>query len=273
MLLLFELSKEHKTLPRAEVLACLDTICGDYKEKAFLEGLLVIEASISAEKLKILANRLAMTHNIYEIIIMSMLKGASKVEEIKEKVSKVTFEEFMKESDSFAVRVKTSPKSFSKSQLEREIGEVIRRKGYKVNLSKPDKVFFVFLKDDLFLFTIHLYSVSKRGFEERKPHLRPFFLPCSMLPKLARAIVNISGVRGGEILLDPFCGTGGILIEAAMIGAKAVGIDVQEKMVRGTKENMRFYGLDGDFIIGDATNMGLKDSSIDVIVTDAPYGR
>jgi tRNA (guanine10-N2)-dimethyltransferase len=36
---------------------------------------------------------------------------------------------------------------------------------------------------------------------------------------------------------------------------------------------LRFYGLPGDLIIGDASTIALKDNSIDAIATDMPYGR
>jgi len=56
----------------------------------------------------------------------------------------------------------------------------------------------------------------KSGFGKRKPHMRPGFHPSSLNPKLARAFVNLTGIRKGTIV-DMFCGTGGILIEAGLI--------------------------------------------------------
>ncbi|GAH56289.1 unnamed protein product, partial [marine sediment metagenome] len=75
------------------------------------------------------------------------------------------------------------------------------------------------------------------------------------MPKIARALVNLSGVKEKELFLDPFCGTGGILIEAGEIGARVIGIDVQGKMVRGAEENLGFYGLNGNLIVGDASKI------------------
>jgi tRNA (guanine10-N2)-dimethyltransferase len=58
-----------------------------------------------------------------------------------------------------------------------------------------------------------------------------------------------------------------------MIGARVLGIDVQEQMVRGTAENLNFYGLTGALIVGDAAKTALRDNCIDAIATDMPYGR
>lgn len=45
-------------------------------------------------------------------------------------------------------------------------------------------------------------------------------------PQVAKAILNIFGVRGGDHVLDPFCGSGTTLIEAVQLGAEASGFDL-----------------------------------------------
>ena len=43
-------------------------------------------------------------------------------------------------------------------------------------------------------------------------------------------------------IIDPFCGTGGILIEAADMKMEAVGIDVSARMVENSIGNLKnFY--------------------------------
>ncbi|MFB6128173.1 MAG: TIGR01177 family methyltransferase, partial [Halorhabdus sp.] len=77
-----------------------------------------------------------------------------------------------------------------------------------------------------------------RGFTSRAPTDRPFFQPGSMDPTLARALVNVAGARPDTRVLDPMCGTGGLLLEASRVGSTVVGVDALEKMVRGTRENL-----------------------------------
>jgi tRNA (guanine10-N2)-dimethyltransferase len=86
---------------------------------------------------------------------------------------------------------------------------------------------------------------------------------------MARALVNLSCVRSGELLLDPFCGTGGILIEAGLLGAHPVGSDTDPVMVAGSRVNVP----DGDFFLADASRLSLQDHCMDAIVTDLPYGQ
>ena len=45
-------------------------------------------------------------------------------------------------------------------------------------------------------------------------------------PQIAKAILNIFGIRRGDHVLDPFCGSGTTLVECSQLGAHAVGYDV-----------------------------------------------
>ena len=78
----------------------------------------------------------------------------------------------------------------------------------------------------------------------RRPRRRAFFHPAAIFPKLSRALVNLSRVRPGEVFLDPFCGTGSLLLEAYEIGAFPVGSDLDSRMVRGARRNMEGFHQD-----------------------------
>jgi tRNA (guanine10-N2)-dimethyltransferase len=91
------------------------------------------------------------------------------------------------------------------------------------------------------------------------------------MPRMARALVNISQAKKGDLLLDPFAGTGGILVEACLIGIAGIGLDVQKKLIRGARANLD--GMDCCLMVGDAKRLPFKDSSIDNAVLDTPYGR
>ncbi len=288
MQLAFELSGEHETLPKSEVLACLRALNIPYAEKTFSDGILVIDAQLSpgGKTFNVLSKRLGMTHCIYEIRGESKPKP-EKAEDILALIKNADIHGIMKQERTFAVRVKQkdTPSLFlsegkrplsSKRDLERKAGEIIKRKGYDVDLTNPAKTFvLLFAKNACFLCLL-VHSADKKQFGERRPHLRPFFLPGVITPKIARALVNLSEIKeGGGVLLDPFCGTGGILIEAGLIrcATTLVGIDVQKKVARGAEANLRFYGLGANLAVGDASKMALRDDSIDAIVTDPPYGR
>jgi tRNA (guanine10-N2)-dimethyltransferase len=173
----------------------------------------------------------------------------------------------------------------STREAERELGSVLVERGFAVDLDAPDHLLrAVFAGDECFLGW--LVAESERDFGDRKPTDRPFFQPGSMDPLDARALANIAGAGPGATILDPMCGTGGVLIEAGLVGASVVGVDAQRKMVKGARENLQAYldrerdtaarttpGGEATVVRGDATRLPLRDDVVDGVVFDAPYGR
>jgi len=167
--------------------------------------------------------------------------------------------------------------------VERELGGVLVDRGFAVDLDDPDhELRAVFSADVCALGWLTTESV--RDFGTRQPTDRPFFQPGSMDPLLARALANIAGARPGRLVVDPMCGTGGVLAEAGLVGADVLGIDAQGKMARGAAENLEHVlAADaverlpdpGDYHTaqGDATALPLADDAVDGVVFDAPYGR
>ncbi len=81
-------------------------------------------------------------------------------------------------------------------------------------------------------------------------------------PKLAQILINLCGnLPAGTRLLDPFCGTGVVLQEAALMGYQPYGTDVNERMIQYSERNLEWLkthreldGLDFALAQGDATS-------------------
>jgi len=191
-------------------------------------------------------------------------------------------------SGSVAVRARNvrSTTDVSTSAVERVLGSILVDRGFTVDLDDPDHELRALFAgeappgaeaagDDGVCVLGWLAVQADRSFGARAPTDRPFFQPGSMEPSLARAVCNLADVHAGTRLLDPTCGTGGLLVEGLLLGADVVGVDAQAKMARGTARNLATVDATVDAAVcqGDATRLPLDDDAVDAVVFDAPYGR
>ncbi len=98
---------------------------------------------------------------------------------------------------------------------------------------------------------------------------KPYHTSSSLPSRLARALVNLVSPPAGS-LLDPFCGTGTLLLEAAALGLTAYGFDHNPRMVGMSSRNLAHFGYSAQVDLGDALHCR---QSADVLLTDLPYGR
>ncbi len=283
MQICFELSGEHRTLPTAEACAALRAEAIEYHQVAEQPGVLIVEiCDGDVGRLGLVAERLAMTHAIHRVITTT----PTVAEEIIETISGADLSEFIDADQTYSVRVKfarnpwdrESSKSFGFShrllpKLEAGIGGVVGSYGSRADLGMPDVPFKLLLTPGIGIFTTILHTVDRSSFELRKPQNKPFFYPGVLMPRVARALVNLAEVKRGDILLDPFCGTGGILVEAGLLGVRVIGSDVQERIAKGAGMNLGYYLDDYALIYQDAADLSLRNGSVDAVVTDPPYGR
>lgn len=264
MRLLFEFSGEHPTLPKSELCGCLESEGFGFRTVLEEGRLAVLDFGKKKIDVERIASRLALTRSLDEYIL------SCTPDKVLDCATGITLP-----NGTFRVRVKRlNQVDINCNALEKRIGEVVaERSGNRVSLETP-KTELRLLVGDSTHFAIRLRYVDRSVFEKRKVNERPFFSPISMHPRLARALVNLSGARRRGILLDPFCGTGGILIEAGLIRCRLVGSDISRKMVDGTEKNLRCYGLSAELHACDVGQIDdFLDEKIGSIATDPPYGR
>lgn len=262
-------SQEHPELPFAELKAVMECENISAEIDVITEGLVILK-NISNDNIdsyyEILTRRLGYTHEIHEII------KESNTDNFDEDILSINWSEYI--DGTFAVRVKRFNTEIGTVATERRAGSLIlsNSDNIKVNLSRPETLIRIVVHKNDFYIAIERIKLNKKHFEDSKPHKRPFFYPGSMNPKLARCMVNLSRVKEGQLLLDPFCGTGGILIEAGLIGCKLVGSDIYWKMKNGTSINLDYYGIT-DYRTFNIDVRELKMyEKVMAVVTDPPYG-
>ena len=97
-------------------------------------------------------------------------------------------------------------------------------------------------------------------------------LPGSLKPSVAAALVFLAAAPPNARLLDPCCGVGTILIEAAAWGMDATGGDLATAAVAAAQNNAGAAGYALDIQNWDARALPIPSASVDRIVTNLPWG-
>ncbi|XP_076636962.1 tRNA (guanine(10)-N(2))-methyltransferase TRMT11 [Colletes latitarsis] len=122
---------------------------------------------------------------------------------------------------------------------------------------------------------------------------RKFIGNTSMDPQLSLIMANQAQVQKGDIVLDPFVGTGSLLVAASHFGGYTLGTDIDFLMLHGRTRptritqkirekdesvaaNMSQYGKSSyhiDIVVSDfSVPLWRSDMCVDAIITDPPYG-
>lgn len=95
-------------------------------------------------------------------------------------------------------------------------------------------------------------AYRRRDYEKAVRDARVGMLP----PKLAQMLVNLAlghSPSKDVAIYDPFCGTGTVLVEAALLGHAIVGSDRDLRMVEAARENVTAFKFTGTIFSRDAT--------------------
>ncbi len=258
---LFYLNGEYESVARAEIMAIFNAYSIPYTIKDEARQMLLLESEAVPCKL---FSRLAMTHKVLELLGQIRPETGT--------LDPLRICSLMDET-SFCVRVKKIDKGInSLSEEQRLSRQITEHVAAPTDLTNPSQLVFGLHVNGSIYVGKQIIANDTKSFAKRKPQYRPYFHPSSLDPRMARALVNLS--QSTREVLDPFCGTGGILIEAGLMGIDVFGIDIEKKMVYGSKRNLEFYGINGDIRQGDATQIDATfPCTFETVVTDVPYGK
>jgi tRNA (guanine10-N2)-dimethyltransferase len=269
--LFFVLSGEHHSLPAAEVRAIIESERLTYSSQ--IENYRLLELNAPPVALKLVSERSLM----YDWCGILLGECAADEREIRNFMKNQPLDDLTRGASNFAVRstrIGGVAKSIGRVSLERNIGRLVKESVPRLNveLTNPDLTLVCVLYESKFLFGLSAFKKPSGLMAPRRPRKRPVFHPSTMPPKIARCMVNLARAKPGSTFLDPFCGVGGILIEAAVIGCDAVGIDASPRMLTGARRNLTHFQLDAlGFVHADARTPPI--GRVKAIATDPPYGR
>ena len=283
---IFVLSKENLKIAKEEVLTLVNTT--NYN---LIKNILIIEIN-NNNIIKKLTKRLAYTNSIYALLFESNYDDflndmenfdwsliykdnfCIRTNIISPIIEIPIFKKTINNSTIKKNSIKTNitlnneiKKQYSEKELAGYIWRKIKSPEVRLKDSKTHiEAFFAKNK----IYCCLLLDKLSHEFTKRRSHLRPKPSPISLHPKLARAMVNLTGAEENDVILDPFCGSGGILIEAGLIGMKTIGYDINKKMVWKSMVNLKHYNIKNcTFAVKDFFKINKKYK---YIVSDLPYG-
>jgi tRNA (guanine6-N2)-methyltransferase len=133
-----------------------------------------------------------------------------------------------------------------------------------------DLEFWLWLSGGLALVGVRLSDATMRHRHYKREHL-----PASLRPTVAAAMGWLSRPTPQDIVLDPFCGAGTLLIERALLTGynELLGGDIREEAVAMTRRNARFASINAHIRVWDARSLPLDQASVTRIVTNLPFGK
>ncbi|MBI2077194.1 MAG: RsmD family RNA methyltransferase [Euryarchaeota archaeon] len=272
MRLLFWYSGEHAEMPQEEARAVFQAHGFTFDVVGDRPRFQVVDTDALGVDVDAIVRRLGLTHDVSSHLFDGVLDERA----VAEAADLCCFATGIR----FAVRAERLGEGggLRRTEVERRVGEALGARR-TVNLKRPEVVVRAFLDGERVWVGQRLWDRDPKETAQRHPKERPEFSPVSLQPKLARALVNLARVPSGGVVYDPFCGTGGVLLEAASMGLRVVGSDLDEAMVRACRTNLEHFGLgaldlfpaDAGIAAKELARRGLP--AIDAVVSDLPYGR
>lgn len=154
-------------------------------------------------------------------------------------------------------------KNFANLSSAQSTFEIIKKNGVEILVANSQKNWWLAKLKSVQPFE----SYKFRDYEKKFRDARVGMLP----PKLAQILINLA-VRDSEKLkvFDPFCGSGGVLVEAGLLGHEIIGSDVDPRMIDFSQKNLAEFNFSGDIFLHDARQKSFK--KFDVVATEGYLG-
>ncbi len=272
---LFFVLGRNPTLSRLEVLSYLEARGRAYVELFFEENLLLLEV-VGDEEIRI--------QEFGGVLKLGIIEFEGNKKEFLQflgsrelvPADKFTYATFGNYSlDEIKEKFKREKK---KGILKHGRRQVTMQSGDKVNLAM-NADFSIFLHEvgEVIYYGLgtqeYDYSgVKKRDMEKpiRREHL-------AISPRLSKILVNLSGVKADDLLLDPFAGVGAIVFEGALKGMNVWGVDISRAVIEDALKNVswlkEYYDVDVRITLKQMDSKKVPDMQWSGIATESPLGK
>ncbi|XP_054584395.1 THUMP domain-containing protein 2 isoform X3 [Eptesicus fuscus] len=128
---------------------------------------------------------------------------------------------------------------------------------------------FIHLNDIYSVMGIPVFRVSLAS--------RAYIRTAGLRSTIAWAMASVAEIKAGAFVLDPMCGLGTILLEAAKEWPDVyyVGADVSDSQLQGACDNLKAASLTGkiELLKVSVIELPLPSESVDIIISDIPFGK
>nr|XP_054493829.1 THUMP domain-containing protein 2 isoform X2 [Agelaius phoeniceus] len=146
---------------------------------------------------------------------------------------------------------------------------LVKQCGWRADLRDPDLEIFVHLNDIHSVVGIPLFRLPLAN--------REYIRTAGLRSTVAWAMASLAEIRAGALVLDPMCGLGTILLEAAKEWPEAWywGADISDSQLEGADGNIRAAGLVDkiELLKVSVTALPLPSESFDSVISDIPFGK
>ncbi|OPY48796.1 MAG: 23S rRNA (uracil(747)-C(5))-methyltransferase [Methanosaeta sp. PtaU1.Bin060] len=105
------------------------------------------------------------------------------------------------------------------------------------------------------------------GFRDPVPEREQYVTPA----RVAAEMLYLAYLHGDlGVVCDLGCGTGTLAVGAALLGARAIGVEIDAGALAVARSNAGKLGVDVDFVRGDVSSIGLRE--IETVIMNPPFG-
>jgi tRNA (guanine6-N2)-methyltransferase len=172
-----------------------------------------------------------------------------------------------------AVSQQAGEHGFRRVDAGRAVGDALRdalpRSLHRVE-DDADLEFWLWLHESRALVGLRLSDATMRHRRYKREHL-----PASLRPTVAAALGWLSAPDPHDVVVDPLCGAGTIVIERGLLGpaGRLIGGDVRPQAVEMARRNGQSAGVRAEWRVWDARALPLDDASVTAIITNLPFGH
>ncbi|KAG9341792.1 hypothetical protein JZ751_018514 [Albula glossodonta] len=161
-------------------------------------------------------------------------------------------------------------RSFTCQDLGRIIGTAISRQlGWRVNLRDPELEVSVHLSDDHCVIGLPLLRLPLAN--------RSYIRTTGLRSTVAWAMATLAEIKPGSYVLDPMCGVGMILLEAAKECPNSffLGMDIDGSQLGKARGNVQYAELAErvELMQSSVTAIPVPSCSVDAVICDIPFGK